>query len=130
MIIQYKLFIFLLPLCFLSFSQTTKIKIQKQGNPAYFPGGDDSLTKYLKWKMSGKNTLSDCEVHECSGLVYLNKAGNVTKFELLVGKDCKVCTQEFVKIVKAMPTWSPATDELGNNIKDRHAITYRIKKGP
>jgi len=113
-----------------SFSQTTKIKIQKQNSPAYFPGGDDSLTRYLKWRMGDKNNLSECDVPECSGFIYLDKNGHVTKFELLTGKDCKACAQDFTKVIKAMPNWMPATDELGNNTKDRYAITYKIKKGP
>jgi len=77
---------------------------------AEFPGGMSALRTYLKENVMLPEAVQSGNVQ---GKVYvkfiISENGNVSNVKVVKGVlDCKECDAEAVRVVKAMPNWSPA----------------------
>jgi TonB family protein len=87
--------------------------------PASFPGGLDSLKKYLKQHIYYPEIAKDLGIF---GKVFLrfvvSDKGEISDVKIQRGvPDCPECDQEAIRVIKAMPNWIPAK----NNGKAVHS---------
>lgn len=59
--------------------------------------------------------------------VDINAVGKITKINLINGSGFPDIDSTFIDAVKKMPLWTPATNENGNNCKDKQFLPYNIK---
>lgn len=117
-----------------TFGQVNKIKVKKQNFiSAAFPGGKDSLTRYLN-KNVNEVISADLSLRQkvqkptnVEAIVNLSPIGKIEKIQLIKSfLDPKIDTL-FITSIKNMPTWIPATNELGNNCNDKQTISFIIQ---
>lgn len=78
--------------------------------PAQFPGGKDAMNNYLKEHLTLPQTISDGTVSEKIFVKFIvSQKGEISSVSIVRGfADCHECSEEVIKVVKAMPTWTPA----------------------
>jgi hypothetical protein len=64
---------------------------------------------------------------EVEAYVNLSSNGKVEKVQLIKSSFDSNIDTLFIKSIRKMPTWIPATNELGNNCKDKQIVKYDLR---
>jgi TonB family protein len=97
--------------------------------PASFQGGADALKQFFGQNLQFPQKYVDTEL---KGKVYVRfivrRNGKIDKIHLVKGPNDE-CNQEALRVIKAMPKWTPATNN-GNVVSSYHVlpVSFLIKK--
>jgi hypothetical protein len=108
--------------------QTIKIRKEKFV-PATFPGGKDSMQSYFNRTVVDivKYMQNAPEKIQFRSWVDISADGKIVKVSLIKGSTFPYIDSLFVDAVRKMPTWKPATNEIGNKTKDKQFLPFNIK---
>ncbi|MBA3899146.1 MAG: energy transducer TonB [Bacteroidetes bacterium] len=106
-------------------SSTSIIIIPDLAKPAVFPGGDAAILKYLGDNLKIPSKAKD-RGEQGSVVVgfMVNKDGKVTNV-IVIKIVSKLLDEEAMRVVKAMPRWTPAYNEKG--LPENTEFTMPIK---
>jgi hypothetical protein len=89
--------------------------IEGPDKKASFSGGDEAMEKYFRTNLKYPPELDqDTSIKSKSVFVkfMIDKSGKVLNAHVVKGiKGCKICTEEALRVVNAMPLWQPAVSE-------------------
>ena len=111
------------------FGQVQTIKIRKEKFvPAIFPGGNDSMQSYFNRTVVDKVKYMQNapDKIQFSSLVDISADGKITKVRLIKGSSFPFIDSLFVDAVRKMPTWKPATNEVGKKTKDKQILPLNV----
>ncbi len=96
---------------------------------AEFPGGVTALRTYLKENLKLPESVREGKIQ---GKVYIkfivSATGYVSNVKVVKGiQDCKECDAEAVRVIKAMPNWTPARNN-GKNVHSYFNIPVSFTK--
>jgi TonB family protein len=97
--------------------------------PASFQGGAEALKQFFGQNLQFPQKYVDTEL---KGKVYVRfivrRNGRIDKIHLVKGPNDE-CNQEALRVIKAMPKWTPATNN-GNVVSSYHVlpVSFLIKK--
>ncbi len=99
---------------FQSFNNTTTIP----AIPAEFPGGKDSLYKYIKNNVLKKVTISNDApaIERVVAKFYIDEKGNITNTKIQKTSRHPSIDKLLVDAINAMPKWTPAQNPKGKNV--------------
>ena len=88
--------------------------------PAEYPGGISEMMKYLQTNINYPESARKNNIGgKCFIKFIVTKTGNIEKAEVIKGvNDCKACDDEALRVVKAMPKWTPG------KLKGKEVSTY------
>lgn len=77
---------------------------------AEFPGGREAMVSYLQNNLEIPVTIPKRHLKDkCYVKFVVSETGNVSNVQLVKGMEkCPECDKEAVRVVKAMPDWTPA----------------------
>ncbi len=86
----------------------------KVEHPAEFPGGDEAWKRYLERNLNTK-VAAPKGVYTVHVQFIVNEDGSLHNVSAEVPKDCRVCGQEAINLIKKGPKWEPAVQN-GRNV--------------